>query len=76
MLQKGSYQIIDKPSDVTLKFIDQKTKKYIQNRNNFLTYHPKKYALSELTQLYSSTGIHIIESLTKTKKKKTSKKTK
>ena len=27
MLQKGSYQAIDKPSDVTLKFIDQKTKK-------------------------------------------------
>ena len=40
-IRKGSYQIIDKPTEVTYKLTDSSKKEIIQNRNNFLPYYPK-----------------------------------
>ena len=37
-LQKGPYQIIEKPTDVTYKLIDRNEKEIIQHRNNLLPY--------------------------------------
>ena len=59
-LRKGPYQIIDKPTDVTYKLIDLNKKEIVQHRNNLLPYYPKKYAICELTQLYSFTGLKVI----------------
>ena len=56
-LQKKSYQIIDKTSDVTYKHIDLNKKEFVQHRNNLLPYYPKGYARRELAQLYSFTGL-------------------
>ena len=63
-LQKGLYQIIAKPTEVTYKLIDTTKKEIVQHRNNFLPYYPKEYALRELTQLYSSTGLKVIQNNT------------
>ena len=60
-LRKGPYQIIDKPTDVTYKLTDINKKENVQHRNNLLTYYPKEYALRELSQLYSFTGLKIIQ---------------
>ena len=60
-LRKGPYQIIDKPTDVTYKLIDLNRKEIVQHRNNLLPYYPKEYALRELTQLYSFTGLKFIQ---------------
>ena len=60
-LRKGPYQIIAKPTDVTYKITDSDQKKIVQHRNNLLPYYPKEYALRELTQLYSFTGLKIIQ---------------
>ena len=51
LLRKGPYQIVDKPSDVTLKPTDLNRKEIVQHRNNLLTYYPKENALREITQL-------------------------
>ena len=63
-LRKGPYQIIDKPTEVTYKLIDTTKKEIVQHRNNLLPYHPKEYALRELTQLYSFTGLKVIQNNT------------
>ena len=60
-LRNGPYQIIDKATEVTYKLTDSSKKEIIQHRNNLLPYYPKEYALSELTQLYSFTGLHIVQ---------------
>ena len=60
-LQKGPYQIIDKHTEVTYKFTDSSKKEIVQLRNILLLYYPKEYALRELTQLYSFTGLQIIQ---------------
>ena len=60
-LRKRPYQIIDKPTEVTYKLTDSSKKEVIQHHNNLLPYYPKEYALRELTQLYSSTGLHIVQ---------------
>ena len=60
-LRKGPYQIIAKPTDVTYKITDSDKKEIVQHRNNLLPYYPKEYALRELTQLYSFTGLKIIQ---------------
>ena len=60
-LRKGPYQIIAKPTDVTYKITDSNKKEIVQHRNNLLPYYPKEYALRELTQLYSFTGLKIIQ---------------
>ena len=60
-LRKGSYQIIAKPTDVTYKTTDSDQKEIVQHRNNLLPYYPKEYALRELTQLYSFTGLKVIQ---------------
>ena len=60
-LRKGPYQIIDKTTDVTYKLTDLNKKEIVQHRNNLLSYHPKEYALRELTQLYSFTGLKVIQ---------------
>ena len=60
-LRKGPYQIIDKPTEVTYKLTDPNEKYIIQHGNNFIPYYPKEYALRELTQLYSFTGLHIVQ---------------
>ena len=36
-------------------------KEIVQHRNNLLPYYPKEYALRELTQLYSFTGLKVIQ---------------
>ena len=59
-LRKGPYQIIDKPTDVTYTLIDLNKKEIVHHLNNLLPYYPKEYALCELTQLYSFTGLKII----------------
>ena len=61
-LQKGPYQIIDKPTDVTYKLTDTSKKQIVQHRTNLLRYYPKEYALRELTQLYSFTGLKFVQS--------------
>ena len=63
-LLKGPYQIIAKPTEVTYKLIDTTIKEIVQHRNNLLPYYPKEYALRELTQLYSFTGLKVIQSST------------
>ena len=63
-LRKGPYQIIDKPTEVTYKLTDSTKKEIVQYRNNFLPYYPKEYALRELTQLYSFTGLKFIQNNT------------
>ena len=60
-LRKGTYQIIAKPIEVTNKLTDSTKKEIVQHRNNLLPYYPKEYALRELTQLYSLTGLEIIQ---------------
>ena len=59
--RKGPYQIIDKLTEVTYNFTDSSKKEVIQHRNNLLPYYPKEYALRELTQLYSFTGLHKVQ---------------
>ena len=65
-LRKGPYQIIAKPTDVTYKITDSDKKEIVQHRNNLLPYYPKEYALRELTQLYSFTGLQVIQNDTHT----------
>ena len=48
-LQKGPFQIIDKPTEVTDNLTDSIKKETVQQRNNLLPYYPKEYALRELT---------------------------
>ena len=60
-LRKGPYQIIAKPTDVTYKITDSDKKEIVRHRNNLLPYYPKEYALRELTQLYSFTGLKVIQ---------------
>ena len=60
-LRKEPYQIIDKPTEVTYKLTGLNKKEIVQHRNNLLLYYPKEYALRELTQLYSFTGLHIVQ---------------
>ena len=67
-LRKGSYQIIAKPTDVTYKLTDSNQKEIVQHRNNLLPYYPKEYALRELTQLYSFTGLKVIQNHPHTEK--------
>ena len=68
-LQKGPYQITAKPTDLTYKFTDPTKKEIVQHRNDLLPYYPKEYALRELTQLYSFTGLKIIQNQPHTEKK-------
>ena len=63
-LRKGPYQIIAKPTEVTYKLIDTTKKEIVQHRNNLLPYNPKEYAIRELTQLYSFTGLKVIQNNT------------
>ena len=65
---KGPYQIIAKPTDVTYKITDPTKKEIVQHRNNLLPYYPKEYALRELTQLYSFTGLKVIQNVPHTEK--------
>ena len=60
-LRKGPYQITAKPTDVTYKITDSDQNEIVQHRNNQLPYYPKAYALRELTQLYSFTGLKVIQ---------------
>ena len=63
-LRKRPYQIIAKPTDVTYKLTDSTKKEILQHRNNLLPYYPKEYELRELTQLYSFTGLKVIQNHT------------
>ena len=60
-LRKQPYQIIAKPTDVTYKINDPDQKEIVQHRKNLLPYYPKEYALRELIQLYSFTGLKVIQ---------------
>ena len=62
-LRKGSYQIIDKPTDVTYQFTDLNKNEIVQQRNNLLPYYPKEYALRELTQFTFFTGLQVIQNI-------------
>ena len=44
-----------------IKLSTSNKKEIVQHRNNLLPYYPKEYALRELTQLYSFTGLKIIQ---------------
>ena len=63
-LRKGPYQITAKPTDVTYKLTDSTKKEIVQHRNNLLPYYPKEYALRELIQLYSFTGLKVVQNHT------------
>ena len=67
-LQKGPYQIIAKPTDLTYKLTDPTKKEIVQHRNNLLIYYPKEYALRELPQLYFFTGLKVIQNHPNTEK--------
>ena len=67
-LHKRPYQIIAKPTDVTYKLTDSNQKEIVQHRNNLFPYYPKEYALRELTQLYSFTGLNVIQNHPHTEK--------
>ena len=67
-LRNGPYQIIDESTEVTYKLPDPSKKEIVQHRNNLLPYYPKEYALRELTQLYSFTGLHIVQNNPQTEK--------
>ena len=67
-LRKEPYQINAKRTDVTYKLTDSTKKEIVQHRNNLLPYYPKEYALHELTQLYSFTGLKFIQNHTHTEK--------
>ena len=67
-LQKGPYQIVAKPTDVTYKLTNSNQKEIVQHRNNLLPYYPKEYALRELTQVYSFTGLKVIQNHPHTEK--------
>ena len=60
-LRKRPYQIISKPTEATYKLTDSTKKEIVQYCNNLLPYYPKEYALRELTQLYSFTGLNFVE---------------
>ena len=60
-LRKKPYQITAKPTEVTYKLTDLTKKEIVQHRNKLLPYHPKDYALRELTQLYSFTGLKNVQ---------------
>ena len=47
--------------------IDTNKKAIIQHRIDLLPYYPKKYALGGLTQLYSLTGLKIVQNNSGTK---------
>ena len=42
LFRKGPYQIIDKPTEVTYKFIDFNKQDIVQHRNNLLPYYSKE----------------------------------
>ena len=67
-LRKGPFQIIAKPTDVTYKLTYSTKKEIVQHRNNLLPYYPKEYALRDLTQLYSFTGLKVIQNHSHTEK--------
>ena len=62
--RKGPHQVISKPTEVRYKLTDSTKKEIVQHRNNVLPYYPKEYALHELTQLYSFTGLKIVQNNT------------
>ena len=70
-LRKGPYQIIEKSTDVTYKFTDTTKKEIVTHRNNLLPNYPKEYALRELTQLYSFTGLKTVQNKTQTEQNQT-----
>ena len=65
-LQKRPYQFIAKPTEVTYKLTDSTKNEIVQHRNKLLPYYPKEYPLRELTQLYSFTGLKVIQNNTYT----------
>ena len=67
-LRKGPYQIIAKPTDVTYKLTDSTKKEIVQHRNNLLPYYPKEYALPQLTQFFSFTGLKVTQNHPHTEK--------
>ena len=67
-LRKGPYQIVANSTDVTYKITDSNKKEIVQHRNNLMPYYPKEYALRELTQLYSFTGLKVIQNHPHTEK--------
>ena len=67
-LRKGLYQIIAKPTDVTYNLTDSNKTEIVQHRNHLLPYYPKEYALRELTQIYSFTGLKVIQNHPHTEK--------
>ena len=53
---------------MTYKLTDSNQKEIVQHRNNLLPYYPKEYVLRELNQLYSFTGLKIIQNHSHTEK--------
>ena len=70
-LQKGPYQIIDKPTDVTYQLTHSSKKEIVQHRNNLLPYYPEEHALRKITHLYSFTGLKLFKTIQKLIKIKT-----
>ena len=67
-LQPLPYQIIAEPTDVKYKVTESTKNEIAQHCNNLLPYYSKEYALRELTQLYSFTGLKVIQNHPHTEK--------
>ena len=65
-IPKRPHQIFEQHTDVTDKLNDHNKKEIVQHRNNLLPLYPKNYALGELSQLFSFTGLHIVYKITDT----------
>ena len=59
--QKGISKKLQPLRKITYKITDSDQKEIVQHRNNLLPYYPKEYALRELTQLYSFTGLKVFQ---------------
>ena len=70
-LRKGPCQLIDQPTEVSYKLTDTTKKEIVQHRNNLLPYYSKEYALHEITQLYSFTGLKTVQNNTQTEENET-----
>ena len=57
------------------KITDPNKKEIIRHRNNRLPYYPKEYALRELTQLYSFTGLKTVQNNSENESNQHTKKT-
>ena len=60
-IRKRPYHILEKSKVLLNKLRHNNKTEIVKHRNNLLAYSPKDYALCELTNIYSLTGLHIVD---------------